>query len=40
MKPRKNLPAFRVYFSLSVQGKPDYKVGYGDIRICDDNNCF
>jgi len=26
---------FRVYYSFSVQGKPNYQFGYGDILICD-----
>ena len=27
--------ALRVYYSFSAAGKPNYKVGYGDIKICD-----
>ena len=32
----------RIYFSFSALGKPDYKIGYGDIRICDQSGsaCF
>jgi hypothetical protein len=26
--------SLRVYYSLSAQGKPNFKTGYGDIRIC------
>ncbi|MBG9374715.1 hypothetical protein I5907_00585 [Panacibacter sp. DH6] len=25
----------RVYYSISAKDNPDYKTGYGDIRICD-----
>jgi hypothetical protein len=36
--------AFRVYFSFSGANKPNYKSGYGDIKICDNaifvNQCF
>lgn len=27
--------AYRVYYSYSAQGKPHFKVGYGDIKLCD-----
>jgi hypothetical protein len=33
----------RVYYSLSAQGKPNFRTGYGDIRICDSQpvlDCF
>lgn len=36
--------AFRVYFSFSGANKPNYRSGYGDIKICDNailvNQCF
>ena len=27
--------SFRIYYSFSAAGKPNFKVGYGDIRICE-----
>ena len=30
-----NLYAMRVYYSFSAAGKPNFKVGYGDIKVCD-----
>ena len=30
-----NRSSFRVYYSFSAAGKPNFKVGYGDIRICE-----
>lgn len=30
-----NKAALRVYYSFSAQGKPNYKVGYGDIKVCE-----
>lgn len=37
-----NRSAVRVYYSFSAQNKPNYKAGYGDIKICrgDFNSCF
>jgi hypothetical protein len=38
-----NRTSFRAYFSYSALGHEDYKVGYGDIRICDGTSvpaCF
>lgn len=38
--------SFRVYYSFSAQGAPNFKVGYGDIRKCQSSgsgsaaNCF
>lgn len=34
--------ALRVYYSVSALNKPNYKTGYGDIKICDNTsgNCF
>ena len=29
-----NRSSLRVYYSFSAQNKPNYKVGYGDIKIC------
>lgn len=29
-----NGTSLRVYYSFSAQNKPNYKVGYGDIKIC------
>ena len=31
-----NKASLRVYYSYSAKGKPNFKVGYGDIKICDD----
>lgn len=27
--------AYRIYYSLSAKGAPDFKFGYGDIKICE-----
>lgn len=38
-----NKSSLRVYFSFSAKGKPNFKVGYGDIKVCDDvdyTKCF
>jgi hypothetical protein len=41
-----NKSSLRVYYSFSAQNKPNYKAGYGDIRICrvqlpiSDPSCF
>jgi hypothetical protein len=38
-----NHTSFRTYFSFSVKDHPDFKAGYGDIRICESGpatNCF
>ena len=38
-----NHASFRAYYSYSAKDHPDYKVGYGDIRICDSTalaDCF
>jgi len=34
--------SLRVYYSVSALNKPNYKTGYGDIKICDNTsgNCF
>jgi hypothetical protein len=32
--------SFRVYFSFSAEGKPNFKVGYGDIQKCKPNASF
>lgn len=33
--------SYRVYYSFSAAGKPNFKVGYGDIRICKSlTDCF
>lgn len=38
--------SFRVYYSFSAQGAPNFKVGFGDIRKCESSgsgsaaNCF
>jgi hypothetical protein len=36
-----NKGAIRMYFSFSATDKPNYKAGYGDIKICEGaDNCF
>lgn len=38
-----NRSSCRAYFSYSAKDHPDYKVGYGDVRICDGTSvsgCF
>jgi hypothetical protein len=39
-----NKSSLRLYYSFSAQNKPNYKAGYGDIKICrsstDVNSCF
>ena len=38
-----NRTSFRAYYSFSAKDHPDYKVGFGDIRICDGtaiSGCF
>jgi hypothetical protein len=40
--PSKNAnTSYRLYYSFSAAGKPNFKAGYGDIRICDNlTDCF
>lgn len=37
-----NKGAFRLYYSFSAIGKPNYQYGWGDIKICESNtgDCF
>lgn len=32
--------AMRVYYSFSAKDKPNYKAGYGDIKICRNSNSY
>ena len=38
-----NKSSMRVYYSFSAKDKPNFKMGYGDIKVCDDTDymkCF